>query len=207
MTLNNSLFILILYPLDKGEKKPHSAKASPRSVLSEYGHMFQNQEYDTATEKLNKVKRISALIAGMPDEQKSAALDQVNQIQSNRMLKETSPEDLKNNNPVSSTENGAKTEESTKKTNQQVGMNEGEHFIPLTHGRIQFKSRKAHNLRSRSNNSRVADKSGQIIVNKKNVTQFQSTLLSGDLAQSNQAQVKLVNNNAKVNFSQLFKVT
>ena len=51
---------------------------SPISGLKEYGQMFNAHHFNSATEKENKMKRISALIAAMPSEQKTNALEQVN---------------------------------------------------------------------------------------------------------------------------------
>lgn len=65
-------------PLEKME-------TSPASGLKKYGQMFNTHQFDSsATEKENKVKRISALIAAMPSSQKSDAMDQLSKIQATR---------------------------------------------------------------------------------------------------------------------------
>ena len=52
-----------------------------KKSLIEYAEMFDSQEFGEENEKLNKVKRISKLIAAMPDNQRAVALSQVNTYQ------------------------------------------------------------------------------------------------------------------------------
>lgn len=60
-------------------------ETSPASGLKEYGQMFSTHQFESSnTEKENKVKRISALIAAMPSSQQSHAMDQLSKLQADR---------------------------------------------------------------------------------------------------------------------------